>query len=283
MLLCQKEMSEEIVMNYQILTTSTYAKQILDDNTHGIVHSIYRNTINVSVGKYLLALQTKNSPLSPISLITNLGPRQIEKLGLKVGDPIQILLQNRTEIYNLSPELVFPKQFRQELFMKIRRSIISTQTSGFSLIFHHSDSVENDMILRVAKNRMESAYHFYQKHDFENACKDLSKLIGLGIGLTPSGDDFLCGILAGLTLVNRQNHTFTKCLQYYIQQNLKNTNEISQAFLRCALGNHFSYAVNFLWNNPPLEDITKEFLNIGHSSGIDTLCGIYYALLLWKE
>ena len=270
-------------MNYQILTTSTYAKQILDDAQQGTIHSIYRNTINVSVGRHLLALQTKNSPLSPISLITNLGPRQFEKLDLKVGDTIQLALQPKTAIYNLSPEYIFPKQFRQELFMQIRRSIITAQTSGFSQIFHHSDSVENDMILRAAKNRMEAAYHFLQKQDYENTCKDLSKLIGLGIGLTPSGDDFLCGILAGLTLLNRQNHTFTKCLQYYIQQNLRNTNEISQAFLRSAVDNHFSYAVNALWNNPSSEEITKEFLSIGHSSGIDTLCGIYYAFLLCKE
>ena len=270
-------------MNYHILTTSTYAKQILDDNKQGIIHSIYRNTINVSFGKHLLALQTKNSPLSPISLITNLSSNQMEELQLHVGDSIKIFLQDHTEIIHLYPEVVFPKQFLPELLMKIRRSIITSKMSGFSPIFLHSDSAEDDMILRAARNRMEHAYHFYQKHDYENACRELSKLIGLGIGLTPSGDDFLCGILAGLKLINRQNYTFTKCLQYYIQHNLKNTNQISQAFLRAAVANHFSQAVNILWNNPSLEEITMAFQSIGHSSGMDTLCGIYYALLLWKE
>ena len=270
-------------MNYQVLITSTYAKQILDENKYGVVHSVYRNTINVSVDKYLLALQTKNSPLSPISLITNLSSAEMNLLTLSPGDSIPLTLDSCSEIINLSPEISFPKQFRQELFMKIRRCIISSKTSGFDLIFQHADSAEEDMILRTAKNRMKDAFCAYKRKDYENACMNLGKLIGLGIGLTPSGDDFLSGVLAGLILLNRKNHTFTKCLQYYIQQNLKNTNEISQAFLRCSLRNQFSLAVNTLWNNPSLEVITEHFQNIGHSSGIDTLCGIYYAFLLCKE
>lgn len=270
-------------MDYQVLTTSTYAKEILNSNNHGIVHSVYRNTINVSVGRYLLALQSKNSPLSPISIITNLSSEQFQNLPFSVGDSITILLNNHTKIINLAPELHFPKQFREELFMNIRRSVITSQTLGFSLIFQHEDSIEDDLILKTARNRIESAYLLYKKQDYENACKNLSKLIGLGIGLTPSGDDFLCGVLAGLTLLNRKNHSFTKCLQYYIQLNLKNTNAISQSFFRAALENHFSYAINTLWNNPSSESISQYFREIGHSSGIDSLCGVYYAFLLCKQ
>lgn len=267
-------------MNYQVLTTSTYVNEILAENNQGTVHSIYRNTINISIDKHLLAIQTKNSPLSPISLITNLSTDQMKLLPFSVGDSILIETNSNTRIINLTPTFLFPVQFRQELFMKIRRCIITSNTSGFNLIFQHSDVVNDDLILSTARNRIDTAYHSWKKHDCENTCITLSKLIGLGLGLTPSGDDFLCGILAGLTLLGRNNHIIAQCLRHYVKHSLRNTNEISQAFLRCALENQYSLAVNQLWNNPSTEQISQMFHDIGHSSGIDTLCGIYFSFLL---
>ena len=267
-------------MNLEVLTLSTYANDILEENNHGIVHSIYRNTINVSIDKKLLAIQTQDSPLSPISLITNLDTEQLGKLPVAVGDSIIIPKDSCNQVINLSPVLPFSKQHCQELFMKIRRSIITSNTQGFDLIFQFSDLVNNNLMLSAARNKMENAFHFYQKRNYENTSRELSKLIGLGLGLTPSGDDFLCGMLAGFHLLDRNNHTFTKCLFHYINDNLNNTNDISRAFLNCALHGHYSQAVNKLWTNPSCEQISQMFLEIGHSSGMDTLCGIYFAYLL---
>ncbi len=56
---------------------------------------------------------------------------------------------------------------------------------------------------------------------------------------------------------------------------LGNTNEISQAFLICALEGAFSLPVHhFLMG----EGKREEFLAIGHSSGIDTLLGLWFSL-----
>lgn len=269
-------------MNYQVLKMSTYARDILSENNQGIVHSVYRNTINVSIHNHLLSIQTKNSSLSPISLITDLDSEEFSQLPYKVGDSIVIDNNTDAQIINLSPTMLFPKQHCQELFMNIRRSIITSHTQGFDLIFQFSDLINDNLILAAAQNKIESAYHFYQKKDYENTARELSRLIGLGLGLTPSGDDFLCGMLAGFHLLDRNNHTFTQCLRHYIKENIKNTNEISQAFLKCALHGHYSLAVNKLWSNPSYEQISQMFLQIGHSSGMDTLCGIYFSFLLCK-
>lgn len=282
MLLWIKEIGKEKSMNYQVLKMSTYAQDILAENNQGIVHSVYRNTINVSIHNHLLAIQTKNSPLSPISLITDLDTEAFSQLPYTVGDYIVIENNADTQIINLSPTMLFPKQHCQELFMNIRRSLITSHTQGFDLIFQFSDLINDNLILAAAQNKIESAYHFYQKKDYENTARELSRLIGLGLGLTPSGDDFLCGMLAGFHLLDRNKHTFTQCLRHYIKENLKNTNEISQAFLKCALHNHYSFAVNKLWSNPSHEQISQMFLQIGHSSGMDTLCGIYFSFLLCK-
>ena len=73
----------------------------------------------------------------------------------------------------------------------------------------------------------------------------LCHLIGLGIGLTPSGDDFLCGFLAGLRLSDGSS-VFLPFLEQHILHTLDRTNEISAAFLRCAVLGQFSAPVHLL-------------------------------------
>ena len=56
------------------------------------------------------------------------------------------------------------------------------------------------------------------------------------------------------------------------------TNDISRAFLDCSVQHHFSLAVNSLTDLPSADRILNVFSAIGHSSGIDTLCGVAYGL-----
>lgn len=58
----------------------------------------------------------------------------------------------------------------------------------------------NSLILAAAGNRILQCSECLEQHLYGDAAKHLAGLIGLGIGLTPSGDDFLCGVLAGLIL-----------------------------------------------------------------------------------
>ena len=57
---------------FSITDTSDYLNELLSGETSGTVHSVYRKTINLSIGGTLAALQAKGSPISPISLITTL-------------------------------------------------------------------------------------------------------------------------------------------------------------------------------------------------------------------
>lgn len=281
MLLCHKEMRKEIAMIFQITKLSTYAKQILKYRRKGIVHSVYRNTVNITVNGKLLALQTANSPISPISLITDLDSESISKLSLKTGDKISFIRKNAT-IIDLAPKQPIDHPTRHELYKKFTRIITQSQTGGFELIFQMSSKVDQDFILSAAETKIHEVHRFYDKNQYPQAAEKLSELIGLGIGLTPSGDDFLCGVLAGLYIQGKEFSEFAYCLRNSLQKNLHRTNEISAAFLSCAMDGHFSHAVNELWNNPNAEQISKMFHAIGHSSGMDTLCGIYFLFFLME-
>lgn len=76
---------------------------------------------------------------------------------------------------------------------------------------------------------MSSCMLLLKEGQYEKAASTLAGLLGLGI--VPSGDDFLCGVLAGLLLRNQGSHPFTLELGCQIRARLANTNEISRAFL----------------------------------------------------
>ncbi|OYP55145.1 hypothetical protein CG709_01490 [Lachnotalea glycerini] len=127
---------------------------------------------------------------------------------------------------------------------------------------------------------MNACLNLLNKQCYDDAAKEIVKLIGLGIGLTPSGDDFLCGLLAGMHLLKRTaaSIAFEAAVQKKIYQSRKKTNDISAAFLEATLNNNYSYAVKMLTTSVSYQDIYQAFCSIGHSSGIDTLCGIQFVL-----
>lgn len=116
----------------------------------------------------------------------------------------------------------------------------------------------------------------------------LAKNIGHGKGLTPSGDDFLIGVLAvlsSLTTVHPQAETLFNQIKTAIQLNINKTNEISAHYLTLALCHHFSHPVQWLIHDlftatdaSTLNHRVMANLNIGASSGADTLAGIVYCL-----
>lgn len=268
-------------MIFHIIKMSTYAQQILQNSTNGVVHSVYEKTINILVDGHLLALQTLGSPFSPISLFTDMCADEFAHMSVNVGTSVYLDLSS-AEIQNLAPRKPILHLLRHDLYRKFSQVIGSSATNGFNLIFQMSPKVDDDLILSSAEVKIHEAHSFHRRRLYKEAADKLCELIGLGIGLTPSGDDFLCGILAGLRIQGLEEDNFAMHLQEGICNNLQRTNEISQAFLSCALKGHFSLAVNNLWNKPSAEEIANDFLAIGHSSGMDTLCGIYFLFFLME-
>lgn len=283
---------------FSITDLSFYIKDLLNHETGGIVHSVYRKTINLSIGGTLAALQAKNSPLSPISLITELTSEEMEALNIKRGDSVTIknnsIIIHKADsstsdiifsfeeaaLYNLNLADSLPDSSIHILYDNIKKSLADISTGGFEVIFNHRVNEDTSMMLIAAKKRIELCTRLYKEKNYTESATELARLIGLGIGLTPSGDDFLCGLLAGLILTGQTDSALALNLKSAIAGHLTDTVEVSAAFLHCALNGQFSLAVNHLATCQDVQAITDEFLAIGHSSGTDTLCGILYVLEL---
>lgn len=278
---------------YPIQRTTALVRQLLSAHTTGIVHSVYRKTINLSIGNTLIALQAAGSPVSPISLITPLTEQEMSALPVSVGQPVSVA----GEAMQL-PEAVFcfdtaetvdtrlmpvPESRLPSLTAQICSVLKHSTKGGFrNLLFptEHSTQLGEQLVLAAAENHMNLCSQELCLFHYTTAAHSLSSLIGLGIGLTPSGDDFLCGVLAGLILRNCTSHPFSLALQQQLTTRLPDTNDISQAFLNCALQGQYSEAVCSLCHAAEEAQLSAAFSAIGHSSGMDTLCGILYALTL---
>jgi Protein of unknown function (DUF2877). len=104
-------------------------------------------------------------------------------------------------------------------------------------------------------------------------------LVGRGQGLTPSGDDFLVGLMAVMT-----NWTDLYTLVELLGLSTEATTTVSRCYFRQALRGHFDHdltimvkAMNKNWRKA-LRIIFARIRAHGHSSGLDLLAGVLFAL-----
>ena len=104
-----------------------------------------------------------------------------------------------------------------------------------------------------------------------------TKLIGLGRGLTPSGDDFLCGYFAVLNA----RGVLAVSLRESIFDNLNRTTDISGAYIGAVLGRRYftiyDRVVKAIYSSGDFREDVDFVLKMGASSGTDTMIGALVA------
>ena len=109
-------------------------------------------------------------------------------------------------------------------------------------------------------------------------------LVGAGPGLTPSGDDVLCGVLLGLHLHAHSSPALVAELWPAVEPRLAATTSLSAALLREAAEGYAAEPVTRLLeclatpatqgDAAPLREAVRAVLAIGHTSGADLLGGL---------
>ena len=119
-----------------------------------------------------------------------------------------------------------------------------------------------------------------RENNEEALLESTGRLVGLGGGLTPSGDDLLCGMLYALYYCEATQNE-AKLLADAVQKAKKNTNIISRRYLESAAkGEYFGLVadlVNAMRGDGSLEDALDALLTVGSSSGGDIAAGILLA------
>ena len=108
-----------------------------------------------------------------------------------------------------------------------------------------------------------------------------SRLIGLGPGLTPSGDDVFCGVLIALDLLGR-DRAAAALRSWLLPQLEQRTSALSAAHLRAAATGQGHSALHAVLECPvddasALDEALRVLGQVGHSSGWDALAGVLLA------
>jgi hypothetical protein len=130
------------------------------------------------------------------------------------------------------------------------------------------------------------------RRNLNEADRAASRLVGLGTGLTPTGDDFLCGILAALRCTSReddQERRFAAGWGAVLGARLEATTAVGATFLACAIAGSFAGAVSALVDaladgrEAAARRALERLCAQGHSSGMDTATGLLFGLWLRND
>ncbi|MDF1513546.1 MAG: DUF2877 domain-containing protein [Anaerolineae bacterium] len=131
-----------------------------------------------------------------------------------------------------------------------------------------------------------------QLFELDGANRAIGSLIGLGPGLTPSGDDFLVGFMAGLwstSGTDRQRRAYISGFGTRLSTHMQHTTDVSRSYLRHAAAGRVSATLIALLqalqsgdDAERIRQITRQALAVGSSSGADTVLGLLTGLKTWQ-
>lgn len=172
-----------------------------------------------------------------------------------------------------------PGVFRRNL--KIVEEIITDESHPKSLAFlldarrerHFRTAFERAFVARIK----DGAGHMF-------TASGVRKLAGCGLGLTPSGDDFIAGMLIGLNVVQLLTGRSHRTLAKRLLAVAEGDNLLSNSFLELAhdgrVTEHMQAFVSALSRSPSakLALKTRRIMAAGETSGADLLTGFMMAV-----
>jgi len=134
---------------------------------------------------------------------------------------------------------------------------------------------------KAMQNHLKSAYSEILSG---NILQGISKFKGVGIGLTPSGDDFIAGFLYGLNIIEISKLLNFNSLKSEILKTSTGNNIISNNLLILASDGLFFSRLKILiecilmYHEDNIENTLEKLFEVGETSGSDILVGILTAV-----
>ena len=273
------------------------------------VHSVFRSAINLSPAKeyHLLTLTASSQANLPQGMRVDTPEDfsfEIFCIGesaacrdelLRLG-PLTIDLRGarrwKCDLPSLRADLTNPSvetAWRSVWHVLNARQIESSAEIVAENLFR-SDANLRAGAPRKAGEAMRGLLDATQRFDLTVA-SSLNELIGLGSGLTPSGDDLLVGYLAGLwcTVLDKSERIqFVSKLGKEVVRLSPQTTDISRTYLFHASRGQVSSRLADLAgaicrgeNSDRLLTAVESAMQVGHTSGMDAVAGLLIGLVTW--
>ncbi|WP_019637904.1 DUF2877 domain-containing protein [Paenibacillus fonticola] len=281
---------------------SRFIELIQQGHFCGKVHSVFNRTFNIQSADQgeLFTIASESLDNGPNTLVTDLA--HFSKIQLSVHDRIEAMnnklyVLNKIEIGfdhvkkwdSILPPFPFnEQQWRRHL--STARDVIEQHGTGggmkYPIASSNSFGVEVWRLLSERSGLLENAL---LEGRIGQAIQEAVRLIGLGFGLTPSGDDYLVGLFAVINMPHGPFYEHRALCSEIVNAASGQTNEISYITLKKASTGEVRESLIRL-----LRDLTggseaamvrslQSVLNIGSTSGTDLATGIVSGLELSAE
>ena len=250
------------------------------------LHSAFNNALNFRGPKgfmiSLVSRKTGNGPLNVVLKHLPLGARRMKvtKLALYI-DENRLAVDPEINYDSAVPRLRLDLALFKENLCLLR-DFLGHRAPAKSMCFLFSFSSEDSfktVFERTMLEGMKKGAALLEAGDYANGARALR---GLGFGLTPSGDDFLCGYLTGLNFIEVNLPADLSDVRDSVYDNAVTKNFISQSFTYCAYNGRVNEKTGKLLaamagsDDKRLILAAKASLRSGHTSGADFCAGLIY-------
>lgn len=286
--------------NFYILSVSEY----LDLETFGTLQLIgeYNSVLNfIDTQGNLFSIVKKDICNGPFNIVVNntnfneikrciAKECEIFKKNYKIifESRLKLSVNDKTELW--SP--VMDVHFRQESELLLIEAINYFKTmsagkgiSNFLRMLDNQSIIEtgiNYKITKIIYDSFSMLLHNYKNN--RNYLKNIGNIIGLGQGLTPAGDDFICGAVIGFYYFYETSE-FSPMLNAIQDICEKKTNKLSANYIKSACKSLVNEKTKKFLNSLTYQSQTlfldiKSVLDTGETSGIDFLTGFFASYLV---
>lgn len=261
------------------------------------IHSVFARTINIVVGNQLYTIAINELDNAPATLVVDLVG--FEKFNFTVDDTV-ILVNSKIKISNImSIDLnsasiwksslphypINDEQLKSNLQFS-KKFIIKKGKADWLRGINPNQTLFYNEMGRMLRERTSNLMFSFLYEDLTVNIENAMKLVGLGQGLTPSGDDFLVGIMLAFSTIENEMLHKEKWASQVVKESEKKTNVISYSALKYAEIGETRESIALLIQalfTQKTEVVEQELLNvmtIGSSSGTEITWGIISGLLL---
>jgi len=288
------------------------ALKILKEDAVGEVHSIFERAFNILIAGELVGISGKDVFKGPFNITTDIDSntsmrslvRKDAKVSvagnlLRVGDGLTISL-NGAEVWRLKQGVTKASDIKSvKRNLSLAKRLAGGRKEGLGQLVLHVERIISGTIIddpklnqvsRVALPHIMALVSAVKSGDLELVRQSAKNLVGLGPGLSPSADDMLAGLMAGLRWevnsfggnvdrVDEVNRTI-------VDHAAEDTTLLSQQLLKHSALGEVNEAVESLLEAilageaEGVKTATEKVLAAGETSGVDTIVGILLGLLL---
>ena len=281
------------------MKSTDWAGCFLRQNKRLQVHSVYHRTVNIYAENRILAFHPDSISLTPLSLALPLHEEEFAFLANAVREKKEIQTQwtesqevqihigkyswnvGKNEVWNPKITGNLNKEQMRLALQQMREVIMRySHLGGFSDSVFRNKNPKDDLMSGILREKITLLLDVsVRPGKMEELGRIAQEMIGLGVGLTPSGDDFVTGLLLGfLTGTFPFDEEELEDFREMVKRQAMYTNDISRQYLLCAcegeFGENYHQLLRLCKTGQSISKCLEQIIQTGHTSGLDALNGL---------